>query len=406
MSRYSYVAILETGQRVNGTLQARDRHDALRQLLHRGCHPLSVMTDANSHAQGRRFIGEILHRISRSDLAVFTRQLSSLLKAGLPLIQALTTLRHQCGNPRLVHILQDVEEKLTRDGGTFAEALEDYPHTFSAVYRGLVHSGEEGGNLVPTLGDLAKHLGQSAKLRRQVWGAFIYPIFLLILGSTAVFVLMAFVIPRFQELFASFGGRLPTPTRILIAVSDFLASWWWTVLLGLSVGILLVFASLRNIAVREKIDRSILRIPVLGPMLCKLETAQIAHTLAVLLNSGIPILEALRITGATVKNLAFRVTFNFVVHDVSTGEGLAPAMAKSGIYPSLVINLIRTGEETGELPEMLEELSDIYEDEAERAVTGAVKLLEPVLICVMGGVIAGIVAAVILPIFRTNIMTG
>lgn len=406
MSRYSYTAILETGQRVNGTLRARDRHDALGQLLHRGCHPLLVQTDSDDHTRGRRLIGDIFHRITRADLAVFTRQLSSLLKAGLPLVQTLSTLRHQCGNPRLVRIIQDVEEKLTRDGGTFAEALEDHPRIFNAVYRGLVRSGEEGGNLVPTLGDLAKHLGQSAKLRRQVWGAFIYPIFLLILGSAAVFVLMTFVIPRFQELFASFGGRLPAPTRILIAVSDFLASWWWAILLGLSAGILLVLASLRRIAVREKVDRSLLRVPVLGEMFCKLEMAQIARTLAALLNSGIPILEALRITGATVKNLAVRATFSSMVHDVSTGEGLAPAMARSGIYPPLVINLIRTGEETGELPEMLDELSDIYEDEAERAVTGAVKLLEPILICVMGGVIAGIVAAVILPIFRTNIMTG
>jgi type IV pilus assembly protein PilC len=353
-----------------------------------------------------KFTWDSLRRITVSDLAVFSRQLASLLKAGLPMVQALKALHQQCTNARLARIIQDIEDKLSRDGGTLSEALEDYPRVFNGVYQGLIHAGEEGGRLVEVLNNMAKHLGQSARLKRQVVGAFIYPLFLLVLGTTAVFVLMTFVIPKFQELFASFGGDLPAPTRILISISDFMAAWWWVVLMALLAVVLLVVVGLRKSNIRLNFDRSLLRVPVLGAMFLKLEVARISRTLSALLNSGIPILESLRITSDTVKNLAVKATFTSMTRGVSVGEGLAKPMDKSGIYPPLVINLIRTGEETGELPEMLIELSDIYEDEAERAVTGAVKLLEPSLICIMGGIIAGIVAAIILPIFRANFMVN
>ena len=405
MPRFSYHAIQETGQRIAGTLNAGDRQDVLRQLLNQGYHPLSVDFAEDGRGAGGSFTSKLFHRVSRTDLAVFTRQLSSLLKAGLPVIQALATQHQQCANPRLARRIQEIEEKITRDGGTLTEALEDHPTIFDPVYRGLVRSGEEGGDLVTVLSGLAQHLSRSAQLRRQVLGAFIYPLFLLILGATAVFVLMTFVIPRFQELFESFGAELPGPTRILIAVSGFLAAWWWAIPVGLLALILLILAALRQVAVRTRFDRVLLALPVLGAMFLKLEIARISRTLAALLAGGVPILEALRITADTVKNFALKATFDPLIQGVSTGEGLAGTMAKSHLYPPLVLNLVRTGEETGELPELLVELSDIYEDESERAVTGAVKLLEPVLICLMGGVIAAIVAAVILPIFRANIMT-
>jgi type II secretory pathway component PulF len=406
MSRFSYTAVLETGQRVAGTLRCRDRHEAIAQLLQRGYHPLSVRTGEEEAGSVSTLSQRLFHRITVSDLAVFTRQMASLLKAGLPMTATLSTLRRQCDHPRLARIIQDIEERLTRDGGTLAEALDDHSSVFDAVYRGLVRAGEEGGNLVEVLGNLAKHLSQSAKLKGQVIGAFIYPIFLSILGTAAVFVLMTFVIPKFQELFASFGGTLPLPTRILIAVSRFMAGWWWAMLAGILIALLLGLAALRRRPVRQRIDRVLLRLPILGPMFLKLEISRISNTLAALLHSGVRILEALRITGDTARNLAVRGTFDGIGKAVAGGEPLAEAVGKTAMYPPLVVNLIRTGEDTGELSEMLVELSAIYEDEAQRAVSGAVKLLEPLLICVMGGIIAAIVAAVILPILRANVLVG
>lgn len=406
MSRFQYQAIQTSGQRVQGSLHARDRHEALGQLIQRGYHPLAVEAVDENRSDLRRSLVNLRHWVTRTDLAVFTRQMAALLKAGLTVLQTLRTLREQCGNPRLTRIIQDMEEKLQRDGGTLAEALEDHPRIFDGVYRGLVHSGEEGGNLVRVLSELGRHLSQTARLHRQVVAAFIYPLFLLILGTIAVFVLMTFVIPRFQELFASFGSTLPAPTRILITISSFLAAWWWLILAVVTVVILLVIILLRRPIVRKQVNLKVLKLPVLGSMLLKLELVRLSRTLAALIQGGLPILEALRITDNTLRNQAVRASLAVVYRSVSAGEGLAAGMEKSRIYPSLALNLVRTGEETGELPEMLGELSEIYEDEAERAVTAAVKLLEPVLICGMGVLIAGIIAAVILPIFRVNMMAS
>jgi len=347
MTRFAYSAILESGRRVSGTVSSLDRREAIRRLLQRGYHPVTVEPlKKGSTSEG--WLGRnAFNRVTRSDLAVLTRQLASLLKAGLPVTAALEMLRQQVQHRRLERIVRDVEEKLRRDGGGLADALDEHPHVFDAVYRGLVRSGEQGGNLITVLNDLSVVLARSAKLRSQVWAAFIYPIFLLLLGGAAVFILMTFVIPR----------------------------------------------------------RGVLALPILGGMFTKLEVSRIARTLSALLAGGVRILDALHITGQTARNLAIRATFAPMIRRVSGGEGLGEAVAKAGLFPALMVNLIRTGEQTGELPAMLGELAEIYDAEAERAVAGAVKLLEPTLIILMGGLIATIVAAVMLPIFQANAMT-
>lgn len=406
MSRFAYTAMSDLGQRRQGTVRSRSPQEAARKLLEMGYHPVSVEPLDGASVAGRRSAFRVFRRVRITDLAVITRQLAALLKAGLPLIQTLSTLHRQCSSRRLADVLGEIEESLTQDAGTFSDALDSYPEIFDPVYRGLVRSGEQSGNLAEVLQQLSGHLGQSAKLRGEVRGAFIYPAFLLVLGSGAVFVLMSFVIPKFRDLFTSFGRTLPWPTRVLMNVSTFMASWWWAVLAGAVAALLLVLAMLRRPRVREWTDLRLLRLPVVGSMLQKVEIARISHTFAVLLNSGVPILSCISITRDTARNLALRATFAPIGDAVAAGEPLAGAMERTGLYPPLVISLIRTGEDTGELPEMLIELSKIYEDEASRTVTGAVKLLEPVLIVFMGGIIAGIVAAVILPVFRANLMVG
>lgn len=409
MSQFSYLAIRGGGQRVSGTLRSRDRHEAVRKLMEMGYHPLTIETAGNSTGGGIQFKHAVflcIHRVRTIDLAVFTRQLASLLKAGLPVLQALSTLRKQVDHKGLVRVIEDMEASIGQDAMSLGEALAEHPKVFDPVYRGLVRSGEESGRLVEVLENLADHLSKSAKLRGQVLGAFIYPIFLLLIGTTAIFVLMTCVIPKFQELFDSLGQQLPLPTIVLIAISGFLENWWWAVVGGLTVAVLAGMAALRHQHLREQVDRTLLRLPVLGGMFLKLEVARVAHTLAALLQGGVRIIEALRVTGETARNTAIRRTFEPMTQAVSTGQTLAEAVEKAKVYPPMVLNLIRTGEDTGELPEMLQELAAIYEDEAERAVNGAVKLLEPTLIVVMGLIIAGIVAAVILPIFHSSAIIG
>ncbi len=403
MSRFNYTAILDTGERVTGVLKSQDRHQALKQLIGQGYHPVAL-EPVEMNGLNAKHIRNLFQRVTTSDLAILTKQLASLLQAGLPMVAALATLRRQSENKQLVRVLAEIEETLLHEGGQLAEALDEHPRVFSPVYRSLVRAGEEGGNLIEVLKDLAKHLGKTAKLKGQVLGAFIYPGFLLLLGATAIFILMAFVIPRFQELFESFGQALPKPTQILIATSGFLSSWWWAVLIGLLMGTMCITMILRRPHVRQRADQALLRLPIVGKMLLKLEVSSIARTLSSLLAGGVGILSALYITGQTVKNRAIRATFSSMIEGVSTGEAFAAVAEKAKVYPPLMVNLIRTGEDTGELPEMLTELSIIYEEEAERAVGGAVKLLEPILIVVMGGVIAAIVAAVMLPVFEANAM--
>ncbi len=408
MSSFAYLAIAGSGERVQGTLSSHDRREAVRKLLDMGLHPLSVEDrhDAQQAPSAAELWRRWAYRVRVTDLAVFTRQLASLLHAGLPMVQALTTLRRQCDHRGLVRVLEDIEGTIGRDGSSLAEALDQHPRIFDPVYRGLIRAGEEGGHLVEVLQNMASHLARAAKLRGQVVGAFIYPIFLLVLGSVAVFVLMTFVIPQFQDLFVSFGQDLPLPTQVLVAISGFMAAWWWAVLAGLLAGCLLGLLMLRRPPVRERFDRWLLTLPVFGPMFLKLEVARIARTLGELLAGGVRIIQALRVTGETARNLAIRRTFATMASEVATGKPLAEAMQQSDVYPAMVISLVQTGEETGDLAEMLGELAAIYEEEAERAVNGSVKLLEPTLIVVMGLVIAGIVAAVILPIFQSSALVG
>jgi len=403
MQAFSYTAITDTGQRTRGTLRSQDRRDALAQLVSRGLHPVTVEATSADGAEATSWRSP-LGRVKTAELAVFARQLAALLKAGLTVVAALATLRSQCSNKRLQAVLEDIEDTLGQEGGTLADAMGKHPKVFNAVFQGLIRAGEEGGNLVEVLQNLAEHLGKSAKLKGQVVAAFIYPSFILFLGIAAVFILMTFVIPRFKELFLSFGQALPWPTQMLLAVSGFMGTWWWLVLAGIGVVVLLLVSLLRRPAVRLRADRAALRLPVFGQLLLKMEIARICRTLGTLLESGVGILESLRVTGQAVGNKAVALTFPDLVRAVASGEPLAVAVEKPGLYPPMLINLIRTGEETGELPAMLAELADLYEDETERAVGGAVKLVEPLLIVIIGSVVAGIVAAIMLPVFEINTM--
>lgn len=405
MQVFSYTAVTDTGSRTSGTLRSQDRREALAQLISRGMHPLSVgamAADGVSKGSWRW----PFRRVRTQDLAVFSRQLAALLKAGLPVVAALATLRKQCANKGLLAVLEDVEDTLYKEGGTLADAMGKHPRVFNAVFQGLIRAGEEGGNLVEVLQNLASHLGKSAKLRGQVVTAFVYPGFIMLLGITAVFILMTFVIPRFEELFLSFGQQLPWPTRMLLAVSGFLGRWWHLLLAGLGAAALSLIGAFRKPALRLRADQAALRVPVFGQLLLKMEIARICRTLGTLLESGVGILEAIRVTGQVVANRAVGLVFPTLLKAVAGGEPLAAAVERPGIFPPMFVNLVRTGEEAGELPAMLGELADIYEDETERAVGGAVKLVEPILIVIIGGIVAGIVAAIMLPVFEINTMVG
>jgi general secretion pathway protein F len=403
VAHFQYIAIAQTGRRTRGRIHSADRRQAIRELIGRGCFPTQLEPVNGARAGGA--VRRLLRRCGPRDLAIFTRQLASLLKAGLTVTASLGMLRHQCRNRHLSAAAVDMGESLARDGGSLAEVMEVHTDLFDPVYRGLVRSGQESGDLVPVLNNLADHLSRQSRVRGQVISAFIYPLFLLGLGLLVIFVLVAFVLPRFQELFASFGQALPLPTRVLIAAAGFLSTWWPAIIAAGAGAVLLGAALMRRPKARLWCDRALLRAPLLGDMFLKLEISRIARTLSALLRSGVRIVEALRITSQTAGNLALRGGFAGIIQSVLAGQPLAEAIHRARMYPRLVVQLIQTGEQTSQLPQMLGELSEIYEEEAERAVTGAAKVLEPALIVVMGTLIAGIVAAVMLPVFQANAMS-
>lgn len=402
MADFQYSAIAQTGGRTRGRIRSADRRQAIRELIGRGCFPTQL--DAVDPLAPVGMLPRLMRRCGPRDLSIFTRQLASLLKAGLTVTAALKVLCTQCRNRHLAASASEMAQSLARDGGSLAEVMESHAHLFDPVYRGLVRSGHEGGDLVAVLTNLADHLGRQSRLRSQVIGAFIYPIFLLGLGALVIFILVAFVLPRFQVMFESFGQALPLPTRLLIGLAGFLSVWWPGVLAGAVGAVLAATAAMRQPKARLWRDRLLLRAPLLGDMFVKLEISRIARTLSALLGSGVRIVEALRITAQTAGNLAIRAGFAGITQTVLAGAGLAEAIDRSKLYPRLVVQLIQTGEQTSQLPGMLSELAEIYEEEAERAVTGAAKVLEPLLIVVMGAMIAGIVAAVMLPVFQANAM--
>ena len=405
MAQFNYSAIKKDGERIDGTLKCQTRRDAIERLRQRGIHPINLREVGIATGASQNVTWDTFRRIKQTDLAIFTRQLASLLKAGLTVTNALKTLLQQSSNPKLTRVIEDLNDIISNEACSLSEAMDSHQKVFDPVYRGLVRSGEESGTLVSVLSSLAKRLTQADKLRGQVVNAFIYPIFLLLLGIAAIFVMMIFVIPKFQDLFESLGQSLPLPTQILIASSAFVSSWWYLIFLFFVLVIGLCVYAYRQPGSRLKIDAATLKLPVLGSMLLKVEVARVAQTLGGMVNSGVRIIDALKITGNTTSNAVIGHSFKGIIKGVSAGEPIADMFEKTSLFPVMMVNLIRTGEQTGELPEMLQELTEIYEEESERAVTAIVKLLEPVLVLFMGGVISGIVAAVILPIFNANAMT-
>jgi len=251
---------------------------------------------------------------------------------------------------------------------------------------------------------LAEHLGRSGRLKGQLVSAMAYPAFLGILGSAVIAVLMVWVIPRFEELFASFEQDLPALTVALLSASRFVADWWPAILPAVCLAVVGAAVLIRRRGVRLALDRRILRMPLIGQIVLKAQTARLCLTLSALLDGGVSLLSAIEAAGQSLTNRVLKTAFTSIAGPVSAGESLGSAIEKLGLFPPLMVSLVRTGEETCQLPRMLKELAGLYEDQSQRALSGAVRLLEPMLIVLMGGIIAAIVTAVMLPIFSINMM--
>jgi type IV pilus assembly protein PilC len=336
--------------------------------------------------------------VSTRDIVIFTRQFATMINSGLPLVQSLDILAQQTENSSLRKVIQDVLYDV-ESGHTLADAMAKHPRVFTELFTNMVAAGEAGGILDTILLRLATFLEKNDALVRKIKGAMVYPGVILSVAGGAIAILLIFVIPTFQQMFASAGIPLPLPTRIVIGMSAFLQSFWWLVIL-FGVG---AFFALRAVAAnpsgRLMLDKMLLNLPILGDLQRKAAVARFTRTLGTLVSSGVSILEGLEITAKTAGNRVIHDAVMGSRASIAGGETISGPLKESGVFPPMVVQMINVGEQTGGLDEMLSKIADFYDEEVDAAVEVLLKAMEPVMIVVLGVIVGGMIVAMYLPIF-------
>jgi type IV pilus assembly protein PilC len=390
MATFTYTARAFNGDLRTATIDASSRDDVIAQLRKQRLSVVKIDQDAAKKV-GR---GAIKTR----DVVIFTRQFSTMINSGLPLVQALTILAEQTDNKALAEVTKKVVFDV-ESGNTVADALSKHPRAFTNLYVNMVAAGEAGGILDTILLRLATFLEKNDALVRKVKGAMIYPAVIMSVAAIAVVVLLIFVIPVFAGMFASAGQALPLPTRIVIGASGFLRSYWWIIGAIIITGGYMGKKYYATPSGKLVIDRLMLRMPVLGDVLRKSAVSRFTRTLGTLISSGVSILEGLEITAKTAGNRVIQDAIMQSRSSIAGGDTIAQPLQKSKVFPPMVISMIAVGEQTGGLDEMLSKIADFYDEEVDAAVSNLLSLLEPIMIVFLGVVVGGMVVAMYLPIF-------
>jgi type IV pilus assembly protein PilC len=391
MATFTYTARAVNGDLKQATIEAANRDDVIAQLKKQR---LNVVKVDEGTAQKKKRMGAIKMR----DIVIFTRQFSTMINAGLPLVQALDILAQQSESPALKDVTRQVVFDV-ESGNTVADALRKHPKAFSDLYVNMVAAGEAGGILDTILMRLAVFMEKNDALVRKVKGAMIYPGVIMSVAAIAITVLLVFVIPTFQTMFASANIALPLPTRIVIMLSHALKTYWWALLLAVGGFGFLLRRYYATADGKLQIDKLMLKTPVLGDVLRKSAVSRFTRTLGTLISSGVSILDGLEITAKTAGNRVIQDAIMESRASIAGGETIAAPLKKSQVFPAMVISMIAVGEQTGGLDEMLSKIADFYDEEVDAAVAGLLALMEPLMIVFLGVVVGGMVVAMYLPIF-------
>ena len=392
MPAFTYTARALNGDLRTATIDAPSRDEVIAQLRRQRLNVVKI--DEAAQATKKKSGG----KISMRDIVIFTRQFSTMINAGLPLVQALDILAKQSENKALKDVTRAVVFDV-ESGHTVADALRKHPKAFSDLYVNMVAAGEAGGILDTILMRLATFMEKNDALVRKVKGAMIYPGVITGVAGAAIIILLVFVIPTFEKMFASVGMALPLPTRVVIGASQFLQNYWWAVIAAL---VALVFSVKKYYATPDgklAIDRALLKAPVLGDVLRKSAVSRFTRTLGTLIGSGVSILDGLEITAKTAGNRVIQDAIMESRTSIAGGETISAPLQKSQVFPPMVISMIAVGEQTGGLDEMLSKIADFYDEEVDAAVSGLLALMEPTMIVFLGVVVGGMVVAMYLPIF-------
>jgi general secretion pathway protein F len=405
MPTYSYKAITPQGVAKEGRLEAANEAQAAENLNAQGLIPIKIVAGkaaasaSVNHASPKKAKGFFASKtVSQPDIMALTQQLSTMLRAGLPLDRALGILLEIGDKPPVLELVQGIQNQV-RSGKRFADSLET-SGKFSKFYINMVRAGEAGGSIDDALARLVEYMARAKELRGTVISALIYPAILAFVAVVSIFALLAFVVPQFAQMFGDMGAELPTITKVVMGTAATLRDYWWAVLGGFLLLLMLVQYVLSNEKARAGLDRSMLRWPLVGNLVGKIETARFSRSLGTLLHNGVPLLGALKIAKNTVGNRVMAAAVEESADSLKQGESLTRTLLSKGVFPPYALHMLRVGEETGRIEELLREVADIYDDEVKTSVKQLLALLEPVLILIMALAILVIIGSVLLPMIN------
>jgi type II secretion system protein F len=404
MAVYSYKATDQQGKFVEGSIDAPDYHIAVKQIQKLNYFPIRVQ-ESKAKKIGSREINlpgaDFFNRIPQKEILTLTQQLSTLVGSGITLDSSLSSLAKLTENPKIRQILTGIQKRV-HSGGSFAEALSEHPLAFSKLYVNMVRAGEEGGVLTSCLDRLAQYMEKAENLKNNIRSAMIYPAVLTVVGGSAVVLLITVVIPRFSKLFDDMGKALPLPTKIMLGMSSIVSNYWWLLLTLAAMTAVGLFYYLKTETGKFRWDSLILKLPLFGDLVRKIEVSRFSLTLSTLLKSGVPVLHALSIVKAILGNSVIVAAMNPLITSLKSGKGLSNSLEQSKVFPAMAVHMITVGEASGTLDEMLSKVSETYDKEVEIALKQAVSLIEPLMILLMAVIIGFIVISMLMAIFSVN----
>ncbi len=419
MANFQYSALDAKGEQTTGVVSAATEAEAIQQLRAKGLYPTQISEEGKTKGKGKSAPakakgqvkakpaakGHLGGRIKPKSLMIFTRQLATLIDSGLPLLRSLTVLEKQEPNPVLKATVSALAENV-QGGSTFSESLAQHPKIFNKLYVNMVKAGELGGVLEIVLNRLAEYQEKAQKLKNKIVSAMVYPVIVMFIAVAILVFLMIFIVPKFKEMFTNTDSELPLISKIVFGMSEFFLARPLFVpnvvfaFIAFGIGVFLFNLWGRTVGGRRIIDNMKLKMPVLGDIQRKSAVSRFSRTLGTLVTSGVPILQALNITRDTAGNVVISHAIEKVHEAVKEGETIVTPLQASGVFPNMVISMVDVGEETGQLPEMLLKVADVYDDEVDNAVTALTSILEPIMIVILALIVGAVVFALFLPLIK------
>ena len=394
MPTYEWVALDKRGKRMKGSMPAKNASLVKAELRRQGMNPQTV------RERSKPLFGSSGSTVKPRDVAIFSRQIATMMASGVPMVQAFDIISDGQKNPRFKKILVDVKQGI-EGGSTLHEALGQYPVQFDELYRNLVRAGESAGVLDTILDTVATYKEKTESIKGKIKKALFYPIMVMVVALAVIMIMLLFVVPVFAKTFKDAGAQLPAPTQLLVTMSQFMQQYWWVVIFGIAGAIVaIIMAKKRSVKFAHFLDRLTLKIPVMGNILRQSAIARFSRTLGVTFRAGVPLVEAMDAVAGATGSIVYAEAVHQMRDDVAVGHQLQLAMRQTGLFPNMVTQMVAIGEESGALDHMLFKCAEFYEEEVSNAVDSLASLLEPLMMVILGTLVGGIVVALYLPIFK------